>query len=223
MQSLDSPIGPATPTSRGDAWRMFKIMAETIDGFEVLSALPGSISIFGSARANPGTQIYKDTETIARLLAEEGYGIITGGGPGLMEAGNKGAVEGGGPSVGLHIHLPHEQQMNRFVTTPLAFRYFFIRKLMFVKYACAYVVMPGGMGTIDELSEAFVLMQTQRIDPFPIVLYGSEFWQGFLDWVRKVMARDGYIRESELELVTVKDTPEEVLEHIRLRVGRPAS
>jgi uncharacterized protein (TIGR00730 family) len=221
MQSIDSHLGPASPTSRGDAWRIFKIMAETIDGFEVMSTLPGSISIFGSARASRESQVYKDTETIARLLAEDGYGIITGGGPGLMEAGNKGAVAGGGHSVGLHIHLPHEQEMNKYVTIPLAFRYFFIRKLMFVKYACAYVVMPGGMGTIDELSEAFVLMQTRRIDPFPIVLYGSEFWGGFLDWTRKVMVRDGYMRESELDLVTVKDTPEEVLEHIRLHVGRP--
>jgi len=198
-------------------------MAETIDGFEVLSTLPGSISIFGSARAPQDSQVYKDTETIARLLAEDGYGIITGGGPGLMEAGNKGAVAGGGHSVGLHIHLPHEQEMNKYVTTPLAFRYFFIRKLMFVKYACAYVVMPGGMGTIDELAEAFVLMQTRRIDPFPIVLYDSEFWGGFLDWIRKIMIRDGYMREDELDLVTVKDTPEEVLEHLRLHVSRPVT
>jgi len=206
---------------RGDAWRIFKIMAETVDGFEVLSTLPGSISIFGSARAPQGSQVYKDTETIARLLAENGYGIITGGGPGLMEAGNKGAVAGGGHSVGLHIHLPHEQEMNKYVTTPLAFRYFFVRKLMFVKYACAYVVMPGGMGTIDELSDAFVLMQTRRIERFPLVLYGSEFWGGFLDWIRKTMVRDGYMREEELDLVTVKDTPEEVLEYIRLHVGKP--
>ena len=221
MQSIDSLIGPASPTSHGDAWRIFKIMAETVNGFEMLSSMPGSISIFGSARANPDYQVYKDTETIARLLAQEGYGIITGGGPGLMEAGNKGAVEGGGHSVGLHIHLPHEQLMNKYVTTPLAFRYFFVRKLMFVKYACAYVVMPGGIGTIDELSEAFVLMQTRRIDPFPIVLYGSEFWKGFLDWIRAVMVRDGYIGENELDLVVIKDTPEDVVDHIRLHVGIP--
>lgn len=221
MQSIDSQIGPASPTSRGDAWRIFKIMAETVDGFEILSSLSGGISIFGSARAHPESRIYKDTETIARLLAEEGYGIITGGGPGLMEAANKGAVEGGGHSVGLHIHLPHEQQMNKYVTTPVDFRYFFIRKLMFVKYACAYVVMPGGMGTIDEFSEAFVLMQTRRIDPFPIVLYGSEFWKGFLDWIHGVMARDGYIGKDELDLVTIKDTPREVVDYIRLRVSKP--
>lgn len=222
MQAVDSFIGPATPAERSDAWRIFKIMAEAVDGFEILSTLSGSISIFGSARAKPDSQVYKDTQTIAKLLAENGYGIITGGGPGLMEAGNKGAVEGGGHSVGLHIHLPHEQRMNRYVTTPVDFRYFFIRKLMFVKYACAYVVMPGGMGTLDELTEAFVLMQTRRINPFPIVLYGSEFWTGLLDWVRKVMVRDGYITEKELDLVVIMDTPEEVVRHIRQQVkGRP--
>lgn len=221
MQSVDSHVGPPSSTSRGDAWRIFKILAETVNGFEILSGLPGSISIFGSARAHPDSQVYKDAETIARLLAEEGYGIITGGGPGLMEAGNKGAAEGGGPSVGLHIHLPHEQQLNSYVTTAVNFRYFFIRKLMFVKYACAYVVMPGGTGTLDEFFEAFVLMQTRRIDPFPIILYGSEFWGGLLDWIRKVMVRDGYIRESELDLVVIKETPAEVFEHIRLHVGRP--
>ena len=219
MQTEDSALGSPSPTAR-DAWRLFKIVAETVDGFDVLSGIPNCISIFGSARAHPDSQIYKDTVDIARLLAQDGYGIITGGGPGLMEAGNKGATEGKGHSVGLHIHLPHEQQMNQYVKTRLDFRYFFIRKLMFVKYACAYIVMPGGMGTIDEFSEAFVLAQTKRIHPFPIILYGSEFWGGLLDWIRNIMVRDGYIDEHELDLLTVKDSPQEVVDYIRLHVGR---
>lgn len=217
MQSEEFMLGPASPTSQ-DAWRLFKILSETVEGFETLSRVRACVSIFGSARAKPDTKIYNETVTIARLLAENGYGIITGGGPGLMEAGNKGACEGNGESIGLHIHLPHEQQMNEYVKTRLAFRYFFVRKLMFVKYACAYVVMPGGMGTIDELSEAFVLAQTQRIRPFPIVLYGSEFWGGLLDWIRTVMVRDGFIQEDELDLLVMKDTPEEVADYIRRHV-----
>ena len=206
------------PLSAQDSWRVFKIIAETVEGFETLSRVHNCVSIFGSARARPDSQVYKDTVNIARILAENGYGIITGGGPGLMEAANKGACEGNGASVGLHIHLPHEQNVNPYVKIRCNFRYFFIRKLMFVKYARAYVVMPGGMGTIDEFSEAFVLAQTKRIEPFPIILYGREFWSGLIDWVRGVMVRDGYINESELDLLVVKDTPEEILEHIRRHV-----
>lgn len=212
----DPVLGPPSATAQ-DAWRLFKIVSETVEGFEVLSDLPACVSIFGSARAKPGSQVYEDTVTIARLLAEAGYGIITGGGPGLMEAGNKGAVQGNGPSVGLHIHLPHEQRCNEYVKTRLQFRYFFVRKLMFVKYAAAYVIMPGGMGTVDELSEAFVLAQTRRIKPFPMVLYGSEFWGGFIDWLRNSMIRDGYMREDELDLICIKDTPEDVVAHIQKR------
>lgn len=198
-----------------DSWRIFKIASEIVEGFEVLSDAANCVSIFGSARTRPGTPVYEDTRTIARLLAEAGYGIITGGGPGLMEAGNKGAVEGNGQSIGLHIHLPHEQDCNQYVRQRLNFRYFFVRKLMFVKYASAYVVMPGGMGTIDELSEAFVLMQTKRIKKFPIILYGSAFWSGLLDWIRTTMVDDGYINANELDLVVVKDTPQEVVDHLR--------
>jgi len=201
-----------------DAWRTLKIMAETVDGFETLNSIHGGVSIFGSARAKPDSKIYNDTVTIARLLAEKGYSVITGGGPGLMEAGNKGACEGNGDSVGLHIHLPHEQNANQYIKTRCDFRYFFIRKFMFVKYACAYVVMPGGMGTIDELSDAFVLAQTRRIRPFPIVLYDSGFWGGLLDWIRDVMVREGYIDAEELDLITVKDEPEEVLRYIQRHV-----
>ncbi len=147
-----------------------------------------------------------------------GYGVITGGGPGLMEAANKGAQQAGGPSVGLHIHLPLEQDANNYLDIRSDFNYFFIRKLMFVKYAMAYVVMPGGAGTLDELFEAFVLVQTSRIKPFPIILYGSAFWGGLLDWMRDQMVSGGYMNEDELELVTVCDTPEEVVQHIRKHV-----
>ncbi len=204
--------------SNQDSWRLFKIIAEVVEGFETLSRTRRCVSIFGSARSGAGDPIYRETEEIARLLAESGYGVITGGGPGLMEAANKGAAEAGGVSVGLHIHLPHEQSCNRYVNVRSDFRYFFVRKLMFVKYAMAYVVMPGGMGTIDELSEAFVLAQTHRIKPFPIILYQSSFWNGLLDWLRERMVADGYITEEELGLVVVKDSPQEVVEHIRRHV-----
>ena len=215
MPTNDYPYG-ALPNS--DPWRLFKIIAEIVEGFEALSHTRNCISIFGSARAEPSSPLYADTEKISRLLAEAGYGVITGGGPGLMEAGNKGAHEAGGTSVGLHIHLPNEQQPNQYITTRCDFRYFFVRKLMFVKYATAYVVMPGGMGTIDELSEAFVLAQTHRIRPFPIILYDSKFWKGFIDWLRDQMVTSGFINEKELDLLVVKDSPEEVVEHIKRHV-----
>ena len=204
--------------SAQESWRLFRILAEIVDGFEDLSGLPPCVSIFGSARPKPGHPMYEETRRVARALGEAGYGIITGGGPGFMEAGNKGASEAGAPSVGLHIHLPMEQEPNEYLSIRSDYRYFFIRKLMFVKYAMAYVVMPGGMGTIDELSEAFVLAQTHRIKPFPIILYSHAFWDGLLDWIRVRMIKDGYLREDELDFVTVCDTPEEVISTIRRRV-----
>lgn len=210
---------PIDMLSIRESWRLFRIIAEIVDGFETLSELGPCVSIFGSARVQADTPLYAETETIAKLLVEAGYGIITGGGPGLMEAGNKGAFEAGGASVGLHIQLPHEQDCNKYVKIRSDYRYFFLRKLMFVKYALAYVVMPGGMGTIDELSEAFVLAQTKRIKPLPIILYKSAFWNGFLDWIRTAMVADGYIRASEVDdLITICDTPEQVVQQIRRRV-----
>ncbi len=202
-----------------ESWRMFRILAELVDGFETLSDIGPCISIFGSARSKPDSPLYAETEKIARLLVEAGYGVITGGGPGLMEAGNKGAFDAKGVSVGLHIELPHEQACNEYVITRCDFRYFFLRKLMFVKYAQAYVVMPGGMGTIDELSEAFVLAQTKRIKPLPIILYQSRFWNGLLEWIQNVMVQEGFIRNDELdEIITLCETPEEVVQHIRRRI-----
>ena len=209
---------PIDALSTQDSWRMFRIIAEIVEGFEALGHIRQCVSIFGSARISRESPIYKEAEEIARLLAEAGYGIITGGGPGIMEAGNKGAVAGKGPSIGLHIHLPHEQICNEYVKIRCGFRYFFVRKLMFIKYAMAYVVMPGGMGTIDELSEAFVLAQTHRIKPFPIILYGSGYWQGFVEWLRARMVGEGYINDEELDLLAVKDSPHDVVEHIRRHV-----
>lgn len=207
---------PIDQLSIKESWRLFRILAELVDGFETLSTIGPSVSIFGSARVSPDSPLYHETESIARMLVEAGYGIITGGGPGLMEAGNKGASEAGGTSVGLHIHLPHEGGCNKYVTTRSDYRYFFLRKLMFVKYAQAYVVMPGGMGTLDELSEAFVLTQTQRISPMPIILYQTSYWKGLLDWLRTSMVNDGYINAHEIDdYITLCDTPEEVIKAVR--------
>ena len=201
-----------------DSWSIFKVMSEFVSGFDIMARIGPCVSIFGSARPGEDSPVYEETRRVAKTLGEAGYGIITGGGPGLMAAGNRGAFEAGAPSVGLHIHLPMEQEPNKYLTVRSDYRYFFIRKLMFVKYSVAYVVMPGGMGTIDELSEAFVLAQTHRIKPFPIILYSHAFWDGLLDWIRNRMIKDGYLREEELEYVTVCDTPEEVVATIRRRV-----
>ncbi len=200
-----------------ESWRVIRILGEMATAFDDLNQVQKNcISIFGSARTKPGTPHYEAAETIARLLVEQGYGVITGGGPGIMEAANKGATEAGGPSIGLHIQLPHEQDCNQFVQTRCNFRYFFVRKLMFVKYAMSYVVMPGGIGTLDELSEAFVLAQTQRIKPFPIILYDSKYWGGLLDWLRETMVQEGYLSKEELDdYLTVCDTPEDVVNIIR--------
>jgi uncharacterized protein (TIGR00730 family) len=206
--------------STNESWRLFKIMAELVEGFETLNNYKHCVSIFGSARVAVGHPLYKDTETIARMLTQAGFGIISGGGPGLMEAANKGATEAGGASIGLHIHLPLEGECNKYVKTRLDFRYFFVRKLMFVKYAVGYVVVPGGVGTADELFEAFVLMQTQRIKTFPIALYQSDFWNPMLDWMRDKMVNYGFIREEELNFVKVCDSPEETVEHIVQNVPR---
>ncbi|MFW6324037.1 MAG: TIGR00730 family Rossman fold protein [Desulfovibrionales bacterium] len=201
-----------------DSWRMFKIMAEFVDGFESLNDIQPAVSIFGSGRCIRGDELYAKTEKTAGLLAQSGYTVITGGGPGLMEAGNKGAREAGGLSVGLHIQLPLEQQPNRHLTIRNDFRYFFVRKVMFIKYARAYVAMPGGLGTLDELSEALVLTQTRRIKPFPIILVGREYWSGLLDWFRDQMLTRGFIKKSDFDLFAVVDTPEEVVEIVKKKV-----
>ena len=198
-----------------DSWRMFRIMAEFVDGFDAMSAVEvPAVTIYGSARTSPDHPWYKLTETVSRSLAEAGYGIITGGGPGIMEAANKGASEGGGVSIGLNISLPHEQEPNPYANFPLHFKYFFVRKVMFMKYSQAFICMPGGFGSMDELFESLTLIQTERIKPFPIILIGSDFWSGLVDWLRDTMLGNGNISEQDLDLLTVIDDPKEVLEFV---------
>ncbi|NDV19780.1 TIGR00730 family Rossman fold protein [Pseudodesulfovibrio sp. JC047] len=201
-----------------ESWRLFKIMSEIVDGFENLSEIGPAVSMFGSARVKPEDPLYEKTVELSKALSDAGYSIITGGGPGLMEAGNKGAYDNGGESIGLHIHLPMEQHNNPYMNIKSEFRYFFIRKLMFIKYALAYVALPGGYGTLDELSEALVLIQTHRIKPFPIVLFGTEFWGGLIDWFKTQLVTNKFCNEDDLNLFFVTDDVEEVVNHIKKHV-----
>ncbi len=201
-----------------NSWTMFKVLSEFVEGFEKLNRIGPCISIFGSARTKPGTRYYKLASQLATALIKEGYGIITGGGPGIMEAGNKGAKEANGTSVGLNIDLPFEQNSNPYIDEDKAIdhRYFFIRKVMFVKYAQAFIAFPGGFGTMDELFEVLTLVQTHKIRKIPIILVGSEFWAGLKDWIEKVMLREYHnISSEDLDLLPIVDTPEEVIEIIR--------
>ncbi len=204
--------------TKDDTWRMFNILAEFVDGFDVLPEVYPAVTIFGSARSHPNSVNYKTTQTVARLLVENGFNVISGGGPGVMEAANKGAAEAGGKSVGLHIHLPKEQKPNKYANLRLDFKYFFIRKVMFVKYAVAYIIMPGGFGTLDELFEALTLIQTKRIKSFPVLLIDSRYWQGLIDWIKGTLIKDKAISESDLDIMTVVDTPEEAARIIQRRV-----
>jgi uncharacterized protein (TIGR00730 family) len=201
-----------------DSWRLFKILAELVDGFETLSDIYPCVSIFGSARVRPGDESYEKTVLIARKLAENGFHVITGGGPGIMEAGNKGAKEGGAQSIGLKIQLPLEQECNPYATVEVDFKYFFVRKVMFVKYAQAYVAMPGGFGTLDEVFEALTLIQTKRIKPFPVILVGSDYWKGLLKWLRDTLLQRKLISPEDLDLVTLLDDPDEVVRTIKRTV-----
>jgi hypothetical protein len=173
------------------------------------------VSIFGSARTTPDDPYYEKTEKLARRLAEKGFCVITGGGPGIMEAANKGAAEAGGQSVGMNIRLPFEQKPNAYANISIDYKYFFIRKVMFVKYAMAYVIMPGGFGTMDDLFEALTLIQTRRIRSFPVVLVGSEYWKGLVDWMKKTMIRSGTILPEDLDFITIIDDPDDVVKHIQ--------
>jgi uncharacterized protein (TIGR00730 family) len=194
-----------------DTWRLFRILAEFVEGFEALTDAAPAVSIFGSARVRPGDPDYVAAEAIARQLAREGFTIITGGGPGVMEAANKGATAGGGKSVGLNIELPMEQAPNSFATTHVTFRYFFVRKVMFVKYASGFVILPGGYGTLDELFEAITLIQTEKIRPFPVVLVGRDYWAGLLAWIRDVALRTEKISEKDLSILKVVDSADEAV------------
>ncbi len=194
----------------GESWRLFRIMGEFVQGIEEMNGVTKAVTIFGSARLKDDHPYYAQAETLARLLAEGGYTVITGGGPGVMEAGNKGAFEAGGRSIGLNIDLPFEQDPNPYQTDEVRFRYFFVRKVMLVKYSSAFVVFPGGFGTIDELFEALTLVQTKKILPFPVYLVGRSYWQGLLDWLRGTLLTHGMVSERDLELFKVVDETDSI-------------
>jgi uncharacterized protein (TIGR00730 family) len=199
----------------GEAWRLFKIIGEFVEGVEALHEIGPAVSFFGSARVNPTDSIYKKTEKLARLFVENDFAVITGGGGGVMEAANKGAAEAGGTSVGLNIILPHEQKPNPFANITIGFKYFFIRKVMFVKYATAYIILPGGFGTLDELFEAVTLIQTHRILPFPLILVGSEYWSGLVDWIKEKLLAEKRISPQDIEILQVMDDPEEIVKTVK--------
>ncbi len=194
-----------------DTWRVFRIMAEFVEGFEELSMVGKAVTIFGSARTLPKDPCYKKALETARLFSEAGYAVITGAGPGIMEAANKGAKEGGGLSIGLNIEIPTEQEPNRYIEKLLSFRYFFCRKMMFVKYAHAFIVFPGGLGTIDEFFEAITLIQTGRTPHFPVILVGSDFWEGLVDWMKGTLLKTDKISKSDLEIFHIIDEPKEII------------
>ncbi len=199
----------------GEAWRLFKIMGEFVEGIERLHDIGPAVTFFGSARVKEDDPIYKKTEEIAALFAKNNFAVITGGGAGVMEAGNKGAQKAGGVSVGLNIVLPFEQKPNEYSNVKLEFKYFFIRKVMFVKYAAAYIIMPGGFGTMDELFEAVTLIQTHRIKPFPVILVGSDYWSGLLEWIKSTLLEHNKISENDFDILQVMDDPEEIVKAVQ--------
>ena len=201
-----------------ESWRIFQIMAEFVEGFDVMPQVFPAVTIFGSSQIKAQSAVYKTTIEVSRLLVENGFNVISGGGPGVMEAANKGATQAGGKSVGLHINLPSEQQANEYANIRLNFNYFFIRKVMFIKYAVAYIIMPGGFGTLDELFEALTLIQTKRIKPFPVILMDSKFWNGLLDWIKDTLVKKKTLSKSDLEVFNVVDTAEEAVGIVKRRV-----
>ena len=198
-----------------DPWRVFRIMAEFVEGFEELSEIGPAVSIFGSARTRKTQNWYKQIEKTAQLLVKEGFAVITGGGPGTMEAANKGAKEANGKSIGLNIDLPFEQKPNRYINLLINFHYFFCRKVMFVKYAKAFVIFPGGFGTLDEFFESITLIQTRRLQKFPVILFDSEYWSGLVDWMKKMVLKEKNIDPSDLNIFKIVDSPEEIIKIIR--------
>jgi len=201
--------------AKEESWRMFRIIGEFVEGFDGLSGVEPAVTIYGSARLGVDDKLYGETEEIAYQLGQLGFSIVTGGGPGVMEAANKGALRAGVKSVGLNILLPEEQAPNTYATKSITFNHFFTRKVMLVRYATAFVIIPGGLGTLDELTEVLTLMQTHKIRPFPVVLFSSEFWKGFLGWLRNSVLSRKYISEPDFDLLRVVDRPDEVVEAIR--------
>lgn len=197
-----------------ESWRIFKIIGEFVDGVDALHNIGPAVSIFGSARQGADSSIYQKAEKIARLFVEKHFAVITGGGGGIMEAANRGAAEAGGTSVGLNIQLPFEQKPNAYTNIALEFNYFFIRKVMFVKYALAYIIMPGGFGTMDELFEAVTLIQTRRIKPLPVVLVGSDYWSGLVEWIKAHLLKDEMISPEDLDIFQILDEPEEIVKYV---------
>lgn len=206
-----------------ETWRVFRIQSELVEGFETLHDLGPAVTIFGSARLSPGNKYHEEAVVTARILADDGFAIITGGGPGIMEGANKGAKKGKAHSVGLNIELPAEQTPNKYQDVSLSFRYFFVRKLMFIKYAIAFIIFPGGFGTMDELFEALTLSQTKRIRTFPIILYGTDYWKGLIEWMKNTLVVNGTISREDFALFSIVDSPEEVRflinEHYRVFGG----
>jgi hypothetical protein len=215
---MDRDAFPLDEMSSQDSWRIFRIMAEFVEGFEMLGRVGPAVTIFGSSRVRPGEPVYEQTVALARGLAEAGYAVISGGGPGVMEAANKGAAEGGGISIGLNIQLPFEQKPNPYSNLKLEYHYFFVRKVMFVKYAMAYVILPGGFGTMDEFFEAITLIQTHRVRPFPVILMNAAYWQGLLDWIQNQVLAGGKISPEDREIFQVIDDPETVVKTIKRTV-----
>lgn len=218
-------MSDTTSFTREDPWRIFRIMSEFVDSFETLSQVRPAVTIFGSARTKPGDKFYHAAHDIANGLARHQFTVITGGGPGIMEAANKGAAHGGGKSIGLNIELPREQTGNRYANIPLHFHYFFARKVCFAKYSLGFIYMPGGFGTLDEMFEIITLVQTERIPQFPLVLFGRDHWTGLLQWMKKeLVQKNKFIKPADLDLVRVTDSPEEVVELIlnyERHVGTP--
>ena len=198
-----------------ESWRLFKILGEFVDGADSLHDLGPAVSIFGSARVKPEDPVYRQTRQLAAMFAQNRYAVITGGGGGVMEAANRGAAEAGGTSVGLNITLPFEQKPNPYANVRLEFKYFFIRKVMFIKYAQAFVIMPGGFGTLDELFEAVTLIQTHRIRPLPVILVGTDYWAGLFEWIKSRLLQEHRIASKDLEILRIMDDPDEIVETVR--------
>ena len=201
--------------AKEESWRMFRIMGELVEGFDTLTGIEPAVTIYGASQLKADDKIYAQTEEIANRLGKLGFSVITGGGPGVMEAANKGALDAGVTSVGLNIELPEEQPCNVYANKPITFHHFFVRKVMLVKYAIAFVIVPGGLGTLDELTEVLTLMQTGKIKPFPVIMFDSQYWKGFLDWLQSFALAKGFISREDLDLLIVCDRPDEVVEAVQ--------